>query len=239
MYCVRRCFGGLWNQSWLKATFFQYFRLRRVCFFRDFVSIIEIFCIQNSFCGFSKVIPEKCFLLHSVSEAHMSSLVDIRRSSAIKSAIVLVHLILWRSLTAIETSSISPEVRVGSHSGGDTEIVSCLCSALSSIFNCAGLVYVNVINVVECLVSLCELSSVRRRATCDILAVLNRLGPRVSLAWNALLSIKRCVVLRKLLSARWRGSLVWLGFLGCETLVRSKNRVKSLFFPLWMKDKVG
>ena len=112
----------------------------------------------------------------------MLSLVDIRRCSAIECAVVLVHFILWCGLIAVETSGISPEVGVGSHSSVYTEITSCLCSALSSIHYCTSLVYVNVINVVKCLVSLYKLPSARRRATCDIFAVLNRISLSISFA---------------------------------------------------------
>lgn len=99
-----------------------------------------------------------------------------------KSAVVLVHFILWCGFTSVEASRISPEVGVSSHSSVYTEITSCLCSTLSSILDCTSLVYVNVINVIKCFVSLCKLSSVRRRATCDVFAVLNRLGLSISLA---------------------------------------------------------
>jgi hypothetical protein len=80
----------------------------------------------------------------------------------------------------VETGSISSEVRVGSNTSVDTEIGTCLDTTLSTVLNCADLIHVNGIDVVECFVSLSELCSVRGRTTLS-LAVLDRLCLCVSL----------------------------------------------------------
>ena len=128
---------------------------------RNLEAVIPILRVQNLFGGLCKVIPQQCSLLVLVSAAHMGSLIHIRCGSSEKGAVVLVHHVIYRRLSAVETSSICPEVRVGSYSSVDAEIGTCLDTALSTVLNCADLVHVDCINVVECFVRTCELPSAR------------------------------------------------------------------------------
>ena len=153
--------GRLQNRDWVESAFLEHLALIGPRLLLNFEAVIPVLRVQNLLSGLCKVVPQQCSLLVLVSAAHVASLVHSRCGSSEKGAVVLVHLVLYLWLSAVEMSNISSEVRVGSQTSVDTEIGTCLDTTLTTVLNGADLVHVNSINVVECFVSNSELRSVR------------------------------------------------------------------------------
>ena len=106
----------------IESTLFEDLTLSGlVSFLGNSETIIEILSVQDSLGVFCKLIAEKRTLLFLMGLTHMTSFVNIRCGTSIERSVILVEVFVRGSLSAMETSKVSPEVWILAHASVDAE----------------------------------------------------------------------------------------------------------------------